>query len=77
MLTSLSLSYKVTGLLDIGDLTISGRVNNLFDKKYEVAGYGGNYINDWERSEPFVDSWAQYFVGPERSFYAQLKLEMF
>lgn len=77
MLTALSLSYKIENLLSIGDLTISGKVNNLFDKKFEAAGYGGNYINDWETAEPFVDSWAQYYVGPERSFYAQLKMEMF
>ncbi|MFH2050172.1 MAG: TonB-dependent receptor [bacterium] len=77
MLTTLSLSYRVENLLSIGDLTITGKVNNLFDKKYEAAGYGGNYINDWEAAEPFVDSWAEYYVGPERSFYAQLKLEMF
>ena len=77
LLTNLSLSYKFINLFNLGDLTISGKVNNLFDKKYEAAGYGGNYINDWEGSEPFVDSWAEYFVGPERSFYAQLKMEMF
>jgi len=77
LLTTLSLSYKINNLLNLGDLTISGKVNNLFDKKYEVSGYGGNYINDWDRLEPFVDSWSEYFVGPERSFYAQLKLEMF
>ncbi len=77
MLTNLSLSYKFKNLFEMGDMTISGKINNLFDKKYEAAGYGGNYINSWEAAEPFVDSWAQYYVGTERSFYAQLKMEMF
>ena len=77
MLTTLSLSYKAENLFNLGDLTISGKVNNLFDKKYEAAGYGGNYAYSDESDNVVVGSWAEYYVGPERSFYAQLKLEMF
>lgn len=77
LLTNLSLSYKFNNLFNLGDLTISGKVNNLFDKKYEVAGYGGNYAYDDGFGNIVVGSWAEYFVGPERSFYAQLKMEIF
>jgi hypothetical protein len=60
----------------LGALTVSLRVDNLGDKKYESSGYGGNYAY-MDGGELVVGGWAEYFVAPERSFYGQIQLEMF
>ncbi|MBU8933259.1 MAG: TonB-dependent receptor [candidate division Zixibacteria bacterium] len=76
---SLSISATVVEFLDLGRLTFSGRVDNMFDKKYEaIASYAENWATrDVGQSQPTMEGWAAYFVAPERSFYAQVKLEMF
>ena len=71
--SSLSLSYRFGELAGIGNVIISGRVDNLFDKKFETFGYGDNYAN----ADGSIGGWAEYFVGPERSFWGQLKVELF
>jgi iron complex outermembrane receptor protein len=73
---SLSLGYTVDGFLNLGNLTLEGRVDNLTDKKYESSGYGGNYAYDLS-GEVIVEGWAEYYVAPERSFYGQVTMEMF
>ena len=75
-MSSLSASYRFASLAGIGDLTLQARVDNLFDKKYESSGYGGNYAYEID-DEVLVDGWAEYFVAAERSFYGQVVLEMF
>jgi len=74
---SLSASVSRENFFDMGKLTFSARVNNLFDEEYEVSGYGGNYAYRIPGETAVIGGWAEYFVGAERSFYTQLKLEMF
>ena len=76
--SSLSASYKFRQLLGIGDLTLQGRVDNLFDRKYETSGYGWTYGMASAVGEPvtYIHE-AEYFVAAERSFYAQIMLELF
>ena len=73
---SLSAQDTVDQFLALGNLTVSARVDNIGDKKYESSGYGGNYAFD-DGSQVIVGGWAEYFVAPERSFYFQMQLEMF
>jgi iron complex outermembrane receptor protein len=56
--------------------TFKLRVDNLFNNKYETSGYGGNYAYD-SGSEIVVGSWAEYYVGPERSIYGELVIDLF
>jgi iron complex outermembrane receptor protein len=74
--SSVSTSYRFDDVLGLGDLTIQGRIDNLFDKKYETSGYGGNFAYD-DAGQTVVGGWAEYFVAAERSFYGQLMLELF
>ncbi len=73
---SLSVGYTFAGVLDLGNLTVQARVDNLFDKQYETSGYGWNWV-EVEGSTINVRGGAEYFVGPERSFYAQIKMDLF
>ena len=75
--SSLSASVTWENFFDMGRLTFSAWVNNLFNKEYEISGYGGDYAYRAAGEETVVGGWAEYFVGAERSFYTQLKLEMF
>ncbi|MDF1543912.1 MAG: TonB-dependent receptor [bacterium] len=75
-LSSLSVSYQFGDVAGIGKLTLSGRIDNLFDTKYESFGYGDNYAYN-DGSKDVVEGWAEYFVGAERSFWGQLKIELF
>lgn len=74
-------AYTFAHLLGAGDLTISLRVDNLFDKKYIASGYGYSYglAPDPSMSVGVGDlvTEGEYFVGPERSFFAELKWTMF
>ncbi len=74
---SASASYTFKNFLDVGNLTLSGRVDNLLDKKYETAAYGENYAYENGSGNVVVEGWAGYFVAAERTFYTQLKLQMF
>ena len=71
--SSLALAYTFEKLLASGRVTLQARIDNVFDEKYEAAGYGGNYLGDTGA----VAGWAEYFVGTERSFYGQIKMELF
>ncbi|MEW6049679.1 MAG: TonB-dependent receptor [Candidatus Zixiibacteriota bacterium] len=73
---SLSATINWPNFVDAGTLSFSARVDNLFNTDYLAAGYGGNYAYDGGTG-PVVDGWAEYFVGPERSFYLQIQLEAF
>ncbi len=73
---SLSISYRMDHFLNIGNLIVTGKVDNLFDKKYETSGYGGNYAYD-DGTNIVVGGWAEYYVGAERSIFGQIKMELF
>ncbi len=72
---SLSAAYTLGNVLG-GNLVFSGRVDNLFDMKYEASGYGGNYAYT-DAGATIVGGWAEYYVAPERSFWTQVSLELF
>jgi iron complex outermembrane receptor protein len=76
VVSSLSIEYTFDDFMQVGRLSLLARVNNLADKKYETSGYGGDYAyHDGEKV--VVGGWAEYFVAAERSFWGQLKLELF
>ena len=74
---SLSASYTLTDFMRMGNLTFSVHIDNLFNSKYETAGYGGNYAYRVENENVVVDGWAEYFVNAVRSIYGQIQLEIF
>ncbi len=65
--SSLSAQVSLGDLDGVGKFTLSGRIDNLFNKKYETSGY-----SYWWGPEPF----AEYYVGAERSFYLQLRWDL-
>lgn len=74
IVTSVSASATLENFFDLGALLLSARVDNLFQKRYESSGYGGNYLLEGDSQ---VYGWAKYYVGAERNFYLQLALELF
>ncbi len=74
--SSASAAFSFDGPFDVGRLTVAGHVNNLFNKKYETSGYGGNFAYP-DGSNLVVGGWAEYFPAPERWFFGELKLELF
>ena len=78
MTVSLSASYTLGNFLNSGNLTISASVDNLFDKRFETAGYGWNYgWADDPGDTPAIINEAEYYVAAERSFYTQITWELF
>jgi outer membrane receptor protein involved in Fe transport len=75
--SSLSASLTWRDFMSIGHLTVTGRVYNLFNKKYVASGYGGNYVTRVVNEPPMVNTWAEYYVGPERSVYGEVTLDLF
>ncbi len=76
--SSASASVRWKDFLRLGCLTLTLRVDNLFDKKYETtASYAENWASREQGELVRVDGWVAYFVAAERSFYGQVKLEMF
>jgi iron complex outermembrane receptor protein len=73
---SLAASYSIDNLISLGRVTVSARIDNLFDQKYESSGYGGNYAYE-DSGSVIVGGWAEYFPAAERSFYGQVQLELF
>ncbi|MDH4156811.1 MAG: TonB-dependent receptor [candidate division Zixibacteria bacterium] len=74
----LSASYTFRNLFHLGNLRISGRVDNLFDSKYITSGYGYSYGMVENPGDPVtVITETEYFVAAERSFYGQVSLELF
>jgi iron complex outermembrane receptor protein len=74
--SSVSGSINWRNFAQLGTLVFSARVDNIFDRKYETSGYGGNFAYT-DSGSVVVDGWAEYYVGAERNFYLQLALELF
>ena len=68
MVSSLSASRTFRNFAGAGDLTVSGRIDNLFQKLYESSGY--SYVYD-------SSTFAEYYPAAERSFFTQVTLEFF
>jgi len=73
---SVSTSYTFNNFLKSGDLTFTATMDNLFDKKYEVSGYGWNYGSATATSISLTGG-AEYYVAAERSWLGQIKLTLF
>jgi len=76
MVSSLSASRTFRNFVGAGDMTISGRLDNVFQKLYESSGYGGNYAYD-DGGATVVGGWAEYYPAAERSFFTQITLVFF
>lgn len=75
---SFSFGYTFRDFLNIGHVHVQARVDNLFDKKFEASGYGWAWGYSDAQGEPStLVHEAEYFVGPERSFYGQVKIDLF
>ncbi len=78
VISSLSASYSISNFLNMGELTISGSVDNLFDRKFERSGYGWNYgVADMAGDPVTLVGGAEYYVASERSFYTQISFRIF
>jgi len=69
---SASVSAAIANPAGFGRLMLSGRVDNLFNKKYETSGAAEIY---WFRDSPAIRNY-YYIPAAERSFFLQLKLEL-
>jgi iron complex outermembrane receptor protein len=67
LVSSLSAALYLGDVENFGKFTLSGRIDNLFNKKYETSGY-----SYWWGESPY----GEYYVGAERSFFVQLKWEL-
>ncbi|MCF7912527.1 MAG: TonB-dependent receptor [Candidatus Cloacimonetes bacterium] len=65
---NLGFDYKIANLIGNSILALQFRVNNVFDLKYETAGYLDDADGDWEYDDNF------YFPAAERNFTASLRL---
>jgi iron complex outermembrane receptor protein len=76
--SSFSGEYRLPRFLGLGTLSLSLTVENLFNQKFLTSGYGWNYGYQATPTSPLgLLGEAEYFVNAERSFYAEMKLEMF
>jgi len=77
-IASFAAAYRMVGFAGFGDVIVQFRIDNLFDEKYETSGYGWAWgWSDAQGQSTTLVNEAEYFVGPERSFYGQLRLELF
>ncbi len=74
--SSVSTSYSFNNFLKTSNLTFTAAIDNLFDKKYEVSGYGWNY-GTFDGTKISLAGGAEYYVASERSWYGQIKLTLF
>ena len=65
--SSFSASVSFGALDGLGILSLSGRVDNLFNQEFETSGYSYWWGPDLV---------GEYYVGAERSFFVQLKWEL-
>ena len=65
---NMGLDYKLVNLIGSSTLALQFRLNNIFDLKYETAGY----LDDADGDEQYDDNF--YFPAAERNFTASLRL---
>jgi iron complex outermembrane receptor protein len=76
--SSLSAGYTVPDFFELGRMTVTATVDNLFDAKYETSGYGWNYgLADNPGDPVTLTGGAEYYVAAERSYFVQLNWEFF
>lgn len=76
--SSLTAGYTVPNLLNVGRMTVTATVDNLFDTKYETSGYGWNYGLADSPGEPVtLTGGAEYYVAAERSYYIEMQWAFF
>jgi len=66
MVSAISGSISLGKFAGLGRLTLSARVDNLFNAKYELSGYAYEWDGVW---------YGEYYPAAERNFYAQIKWE--
>ncbi len=66
LLSSLSFSVPLGKIGDNGLITLSARLNNIFNEIYEQSGYAYEWGGNW---------YGEYFPGTEANYFMQLKLE--
>ena len=74
---SISTAFTFKDVFGKNNIMIKLRVDNLFNKKYEVSGYGWIYGHDNATGTAQMIQEGEYYVAPERSVYAQIKMELF
>ena len=77
MVSSFSASYSFENIFGDGKFIVQFRIDNLFNDKHEVSGYGWLYGVDDSGGTAQMIRECEYYVAPERSIYGQLKLELF
>lgn len=76
--SSLALAHTIPGLFGLGDVTLRVQVDNIFDEEYLTSGYGWSYgLSDGVGQPVSVVREAEYFVGPERSYFGQVVIALF
>ncbi len=61
-------SVTLPNVLSLGDVVVTGRIDNLFDEEYELSGYTFAFGGE---------TFAEYFVAAKRSFYLSARVELF
>lgn len=75
---SLSAEYRLPQLLGTADFALQVRVDNLFDTEYETSGYGWSYgLSEDANSDVSLVHEGHYYVAAERSYFVQLKLDLY
>jgi outer membrane receptor for ferrienterochelin and colicin len=76
--SSIGAKIRLGNFINMGNVSLSLKVENLFSQKYESAvAYAENYAYRLPGSTAVVDGWSTYYVASELSFFAQLKVDMF
>ncbi len=75
--SSLAAAVSINDFLNVGRLTLSARIDNVFGEKFETSGWALQYASRQPRQSAVIDAWNSYIVGAERTFFTQLKLELF
>ncbi|PKK83999.1 MAG: hypothetical protein CVT49_06115 [candidate division Zixibacteria bacterium HGW-Zixibacteria-1] len=66
MISAISGSVSLGNITGFGRLVLSVRIDNLFNAKYEQAGYAYEWDGAW---------YGEYYPAAERNFFAQIKWE--
>ncbi len=75
--SSISASYAIKNVLGNNNLIFKFRIDNIFDKLYEISGYGWMYGHDNSSNEAEMIREGEYYVAPGRSIFGQVVMELF